>query len=135
MSDRQSFIVRNKAIRGNAVVAVQNIQAEPIMQVTIKPYRKSKSDEQLGYLWAGVLPAISKHIEESGGDHYSTQDIYDWMIDEYTEKHIVSILGKDKVSSKSASKMNTKEMSEFIERIIQFAAEELEFAVPLSEYR
>ena len=135
MPERQSFIVRDKRIRGNAVVAVQNIQSEPVMQVIIKPYRKSKSEEQLGYLWAGVLPSISRHIEESGGQHFSTEDIYDWMIDEYAEKHIVSINGVDKVATKSASKMNTKDMSEFIEKIIQFAAVELSFAVPLSEYR
>ena len=125
-------------IRGNAVVAVQEIQAEPVMQVIIKPYRKSKSAEQLGYLWAGVLPAICKHLQDTGldkGVNYTPQDIYDWMIDEYSEKHIVSIMGKDKVSNISASKMNTKQMSEFIEKIIQFAAEELNFAVPLSEYR
>ena len=135
MSEAKSFIVRNKAIRGNAVVAVQEIQEEPIMEVIIKPYRKSKSQEQLGYLWAGVLPSISRHIEESGGKHFSADDIYDWMLDEYGEKHIVSIKGVDKVAVKSASKMNTKEMSDFIEKIIQFAAVELSFAVPPSEYR
>ena len=138
MPDKQSFIIRSKQIRGNAVVAVQEIQAEPVMQVIIKPYRKSKSAEQLGYLWAGVLPSICKHLQDTGldkGVNYTPQDIYDWMIDEYSEKHIVSIMGKDKVSNLSASKMNTKEMSEFTDRIIQFAASELDFAVPLPEYK
>ena len=137
MPEQRLFIVRNKGIRGAAVVAVQEIQAEPVMQVIIKPYRKSKSAEQLGYLFAGVLPSISKWLEETGldrGEHQSVDDLYEWFIDEYAEKHIVTAFGMDKVSSKSASKMNTKEMSYFIERIIRHMAEK-GFAVPLSEYR
>ena len=137
MPERQLFIVTSKGIRGAAVVAVQEIQADPVMQVIIKPYRKNKSAEQLGYLWAGVLPSISKWLEETGkdqGQHMSADDLYDWFIDEYAEKRIITHNGKSKVSVKSASKMNTKEMSEFIERIIQHMGEQ-GFAVPLSEYR
>lgn len=134
MTDKQSFIIRNKRILDNAVSAVQAIQDEPVMQVIIKPYRKSKSEEQLGYLWAGVLPSICKHLADTGldqGAHYTPDDIYEWMVDEYAETRVVTIQGKSKIAKLSASKMNTKEMATFIENIIQHAADKMGFAVPL----
>ena len=137
MPEKQSFIVRSKQIRGDAVIAVQEIQAEPVIQVIIKPYRKDKSAEQLGYLWAGVLPSISKYLEESGkdkGNHWSADDIYLWMIKRYAKKHVIDLFDEIIVAEKSASHMDTQDMSEFIERIIQHMAEE-GFAVPPPEYR
>jgi hypothetical protein len=138
VSEQQSFIVRSKMIRGNAVVAVQNIGAEPIMQVTIKPYRKSKTDEQRGYLFGVVFKKIREKIEDSGGGHYTGEDIYAWMIDEYGEERLVQIDGKTKVTRLTVSNMNTKEMSTFIDRVIIHAAtsEQLDhLAIPPPEYR
>jgi len=134
MPERQSFIIRSKQVRGNAVVAVQEIQAEPVMVVTIKPYRKSKTQEQLGYLWTAVIPTIRRHIEDSVGESYSDQNIYDWFVDEMAEHEVVSINGKPKITKVSASKMNVRQMSEFIDKIIMYSAENLQCVIPPPTY-
>lgn len=126
----QHFIIRSKDIRRNAAEAVAHIAAEPLMEVIIREYRKSKTQEQLGYLWGVVLPTIQKHIEDSTGDHYTTDDIYAWMIDEYGQDRVVTINGKPKVVKLTASKMNTAEMSEFIDSVIRHAAAHMGLVVP-----
>jgi hypothetical protein len=139
--DKQRFILwpNRPDIRQRARVAVEATQAEEKpWEVVIRPYRKDKSQEQLGYLWAGVLPAICKHLEETGldrGAHYTPDDVYEWMVDEYAEKRVITIDGVPKVANKSASKMNTKQMSDFIDRVIQHAAEKMKCVVPLPDYR
>jgi len=101
--------------------------------VEIKDYRKDKSREQLGYLFGVVLKAVQVHIEDSKGERYTTDDLYAWFCDEFCEDHIVIINGKPKVTKVTASKMNTAQMADFITRVIQFAADELDVVVPWPE--
>jgi len=136
--DKQSFIIRDYEIRSRAAHAVNQLEPDPLMQVTIKPYRKNKSQEQLGYLWAGVLPSICQHLEDTGmaGEaHYTPEDIYDWMISEYAEMRVVELGGKQRVVMRSASKMNTAQMSDFIDKIIQHAAMYMDLVIPPPDWR
>ena len=130
MSEGTTFVNRDKGIRYNAEKAVSVITGDPLMTVTIKPYRKSKTQEQLGYLWAGVLPAIVQHIEDSTGEHYTTDDVYSWMVEQFADDRVVTIGGKPKVLKVSASKMNITEISGFIDRVVTFAAMELDLVIP-----
>ena len=133
MTEKQEFIIRSKDIRHNAARAVSEIASQPVMSVTIKPYKKSKSQEQLGYLFGVVLKKIQEHIRDANGDNYTTDDLYEWFIDEYGESRVVTVNGKHKVVKLTASKMNTAEMSDFITRIIQMAAEDLDCVIPWPE--
>ena len=133
MPDKQTFVIRDKAIRERAMRAVSVIQHEPLTVVTIKPYKKSKIQEQLGYLFGVVLKKIQEHIRDANGDNYTTDDLYEWFIDEYGESRVVTVNGKHKVVKLTASKMNTAEMSDFITRIIQMAAEDLGCVIPWPE--
>ena len=121
---KQRFVlwIDRPEIRFNCVQAIDDLPREIAWQVDIKPYVKNKTQDQLGYLWGAVLPAICQHIEDSVGDHYTSEEVYGWMIDEYAEDRVVTINGKPKVIKLTASKMHVKEMSEFIDRIINHAA-------------
>jgi hypothetical protein len=107
-----------------------SLASEITWDVTIAKHVNSKSQEQLGYLWGVVLKTIADHIEDTTGQHYTTDDIYSWMIDEYGADRIVTINGKPKVTKQTASKMNTKEMSVFIEKVIQHAAMYMQLLIP-----
>ena len=126
----QHFIVRNLDIRTNAVRAVSEITQEPMQEVIIRDYKKSKSQEQLGYLFGVVLKMIQEHIEDSTGDHYTTEDLYNWFIDEYGHERVVIVNDKPKITRRTASRMNTKEMHDFIERVIQHAASDMGLVIP-----
>ena len=118
-------------IKNNAVTAVKSLPLDELTEITIRPYRKSKSQEQLSYLWGIVLPTISKHVEESTGEHYSTDDMYEYFIGKYAETKVAKTpLGVPFTYKVSASKMNTKQMSDFIGSIIQHAASSLNCVIP-----
>jgi len=133
MTEKQTFVIRDKAIRERAMRAVSVIQHEPLMQVTIKEYKKSKSQEQLGYLFGVVFKKIQAHLQDSAGLHYSVDDIYQWFIHEYGQGHVIEIGGKIKVTTLTVSKMTTLEMSEFITNVIQHAAEHMDCVIPWPE--
>lgn len=128
-----NFTIRSERIRDALIDEIMNLPIEPLHRVNISTYRQNKSQEQLGYLWGCVLPAICQHVEDSTGDHYTTDDVYGWMVDEYAEDRVVTINGKPKVVKHTASKMNTKEMHDFIERVIQHAAMNMGLAIPEAE--
>ena len=128
------YIIRDEIIRARAADDVRHIKAEPLQEVIIRDYRKDKSHEQLGYLFGVVLKHLSEFIEDSGGEHYTTDELYGWMIDEYGEDKVVTLDGKPKVIKLTASKMNTQQMSDFIDRVIIHAAE-MGCAVPPPEER
>ena len=117
--------------KDNCIQGIRNlVLMDGPWQVAIKKYRESKSQEQLGYLWGVVLPTISRHIEDTTGQHYSTEDVYLYLIDEYAERKAVTIAGKPKIIKISASKMTIKQMAEFLDSIIRYAAENLHCVVP-----
>jgi len=133
VTEKQEFIIRSKEIRHNAARAVSEIASDPIMSVTIKPYKKSKSQEQLGYLFGVVLKKIQEHVEDSTGQHYTTDDLYQWFIEEYGHDRVVEIGGKMKITRRTASRMTTAEMADFITRVIQHAAEHMDCVIPWPE--
>ncbi len=112
------------------IAVLSELPQDKPWEVTIKPYVAHKTAEQLGYLWGVVLPTICRHIEDTTGKHYTTDDVYSWMIDEYAEDRVVIICGKPKVTKETASKMNVKPMSEFIEKVIQHAAMHMQLVIP-----
>ena len=130
----QRIIVRDKQLRKRAADLVGMITSDPLQEVIIRDYRKDKSAEQLGYLFGVVLKTLSEFIEDSGGEHWTTDELYGWMADEYCDDKVVTVDGKPKVVKVTASKMNTKQMHEFIERIVRHAAE-MGCAIPPPEYR
>ena len=118
----------------NAIHALKDLAVEEPIEVIIRPHKKSKSDAQLGYLWGVVLPAIRSHLVETG-DRYTTDDIYGWMVEEYASSKLVTIPAgatyrPTKVVKTSASRMKVGEMSDFIDCIIQHAAEHLHLPIP-----
>ncbi len=128
--NKQRFILRTADIQRNAGEAVDNLEAEPLMEVIIQEYVESKTREQLGYLFAGILPAIRQHIMDTTGETYTVDNIYNYLVDSFAEHSVVTINGKPKVIRVSASKMSVKQMTKFIEEILQYAAEDLSLVIP-----
>jgi hypothetical protein len=135
MKCNHHIIVRDQQLRSRAVDLVRDLPLEPMQEVIIRDYRKDKTLAQLGYLFGVVFTEIQKHIEDSQGDFYTTEELYDWFIDEYGESRVVTLHGKPKVVKLTASGMNTKEMSEFTERVIMHAAEHMGLAISPPEER
>ena len=117
-------------IRANCREYINELPTDVTWDVTIAKHVNSKSKEQLGYLWGVVLKTIADHIEDTTGKHYTTDDIYSWMIDEYGADRIVTINDKPKVTKQTASKMSTHDMSVFIDKVIKHAAMYMSLVIP-----
>ena len=92
-------------------------------RIEVSEYRKNRTLEQNAYYWSGVLPTIQKHIEESRGDHYSTDEIHEYMRDKFLPRRTITIKGETAVVRPSTASLNTKEFHDYIEHVIYFAAE------------
>lgn len=92
-------------------------------RVDICQYRKNRSLEQNAYYWGVVLPTMQKHIFESRGDHYSCDDIHEYMRDKFLPKKAITIKGKTVVVRPSTASLTTKKFAVYLEHVIHFAAE------------
>ena len=117
-------------IRANCMDYINCLPFDIDYEVIIRRHTKNKSKEQLGYLWGVVLKTIADNIEDTTGKHYTTDDIYSWMIDEYGADRIVTINDKPKVTKQTASKMSTHDMSVFIDKVIKHAAMYMNLVIP-----
>ena len=118
----------------NLYQAITNRDAEKSWEVIIKPYRKNRSLDQNNYYWGVVLPTIQYVIQESRGEHYSTEDLHEWFRDKFLPHRVITIKGETKAVQPSTSKLTIKEFSDYLESIIQFAAES-GIVIPDPEWR
>jgi hypothetical protein len=99
------------------------------VMVTVERKRKSRSKEQLGYLWGVVYPTISEHTGHSPEELHA---IYKAKF----LKRKVHWRGADMAVLTSTSRLTANEMAEFITNIIVDAAElEIEIPEPDKDYQ
>lgn len=95
-------------------------------ELTIKERHKRPSVSQFSFYWGGVLKTCLQHESFS---HYTTveelhRDVMAPMFLSYQVRVVVGKKKYDKVMTKSLTELNKKETSEFIENVINFAAQE-----------
>lgn len=84
----------------------------------VKEYRANRSNNQ-NNLFQKWIRLISEH---TGDTHKST---YRFFEDEFLEKEVVTIGGVSHEISGEAKNLNTKEFSEFMERVMMWTAEHI----------
>lgn len=99
-------------------------------KVTIKRANK-RSLLQNGYYWAAVLPAVTGGLRDMGHD-LSQEEVHSWLKLKFNYEEVVNkATGEFERIPKSTTRLNTLEFSEeYLEKIIQFAAEFLNVVIP-----
>lgn len=99
-------------------------------KVTIKRAGK-RSLLQNGYYWAGVLPAVTEGLKDMGHD-LSREEVHEWLKGKFNYEEVVNkSTGEFERIPKSTTRLTTLEFSEeYLEKIIQFAAEFLNVIIP-----
>ena len=125
MTEKQEFIIRSKDIRHNAARAVAQIASEPVMSVTIQPHKTGRSVAQnrLLWMWYGE---IRNHLAETTGEQYTNDDIHEYFKDKFLDKRVVDIGERPIVVTASTSKLNTSDMSEYLNRLDIYCADDLQ---------
>lgn len=90
--------------------------SDAVVVVTVERKRKSRSKEQLGYLWGVVYPLISQHTG------HSPEDLHDIFKSKYLRSKKVW-RGGDVVVVGTTTDLSTNEMAEFMTNVIVEAGE------------
>jgi len=116
----QKFILRNEGIRRNCLEFLHGLPLDGTpFEITIKKYRKPRSDSQHGY-YRVLLSIVS---EETGYDTDELHDMFRTKAGMWKQVHGVEVL-------KSTKEMSVIEMGELIETVLRVAAQDLEINLP-----
>jgi hypothetical protein len=123
---RQTFIVRDERVRANLMAAVAELRTAEPMEVTVKPYRKSRSLEQNNLLWQ-IYTIVAA---ETG---HSPEDIHDWCRQQFLPAKFVEIDGQAHEVRRSTASLKVDEMTEYLNRVMAWATVDLGVALPAHE--
>ena len=94
---------------------------EKKLEINMKIFRYMRSTSQNNYYWGVVIPTIRAWQKETTGEIPSPEQVHAFNLIHIMgeEPKIEEVMGKQVVtmSIKSSSKMNTKEFSDFVEKI------------------
>jgi len=120
-ADKEAFIAKIKA-----AVITKPVQVETSLY---KP-KRSLAINKLMWLWNGE---IQKHLKESQGQIYSTEDIHEYFVDLLLPRKMVNINGREKAIRAHTSKMTNKEMCDYLEILEMYCSEHLGLILPHPE--
>jgi len=101
-------------------------------QAVLKPFYESPSDRQRGYYREVMLPAIAKHVEDSGQGTFTHDQVHEWLKTKFGEHARVEIDGEayEVCAFTTSGKGDIATMSTYITRILRWAAGELGLYIP-----
>ncbi len=126
----------------NCLDFIKKLPKEKKWEIVIKPYRFKRTTSQNSYLWGVVYQTIA---ENEGG--YFLNEVTEPLIrkakkkpsefiHEYFKQEYLTI-GKvgEKSITRSTTDLNTKEFTEYVEKIMRFASTVLGVYIPTPEER
>ena len=117
------MIIRNESDKDRAMRYINTLNMDKPWRMECKPYKKNRSLSQnkLYFMWMKV-------IGDSIG--YTSEEMHAIMADKFLTTEFVEY-GGDKIKrDKSTSKLNTKEFTEYLEKIDRWAASEMGIVLP-----
>jgi len=94
------------------------------VELSIGKKKKWRSGKSNAYLFGVVYRAIS---DKTG---YETEELHEIMKAKFSKKRKMTVHGEETIFYKGTSGMEQEEFSEFIDKVIRFAAMELGVVVP-----
>jgi hypothetical protein len=120
------MIIHNESDKDRAISHIKALNIDKPWLVDIKPYKKNRSLAQNKLYWKWITC-----IGDSIG--YESDELHAIMADKFLHDEIVEYGGKQIKKDKSTSRLNTKEFTEYLEKIDRFAASELGIVLPSPE--
>ncbi|MCK5602159.1 recombination protein NinB [Candidatus Pacearchaeota archaeon] len=120
------MIIHNESDKNRAIKYIQALNIDKPWSVDIELYKKNRSLSQNKLYWKWITC-----IGDSIG--YGRDELHAIMADKFLPNEIVEYGGKQIKKDKSTSRLNTKEFTEYLEKIDRFAAAELGIILPSPE--
>lgn len=118
-----TIILRSETQRQFALSTIQKLNVDKLWEVVIRPYRKPRTLDQnaLIHSWFTLI------ARETGND---MDDVKEALKAKFLPPRFVEIDGETIETRRSTAKLDTKEMSEFCNRLQAWAAAELGIVLP-----
>lgn len=107
-------------------------QSELPLKVTWGAYRSNRSLEQNKLLWKW-LDIIRIHIADSGGELFTAEDLHEWYKAKLLPSKVVQMNGEAIRCRSTTTKLNTKQMAEYLTGIERHAADSLHLILPMDD--
>ncbi len=117
------MIITNESDKDKAQARIKALCIDKQWQMELKPYRKNRSRAQNKLYWKWIT-CIGDEIG------YESDELHAIMADKFLPDEVVEYGGKQIKKDKSTSRLNTKEFTEYLEKIDRFAAAELGIVLP-----
>lgn len=105
-------------------IIVKSLPQVVIMEVIIREHRSSRSLAQNRLMWSWNRQ-IATHLEETMGEIHSDEAIHAYLKQTFLPMQVAKIRGEVVRERKSTAKLNTKEMSEYMEKVDMWASRDL----------
>ena len=103
-------------------VIAQVRQSELPLKVTWGAYKSNRSLEQNKLLWKW-LDIVRMHIADSGGELFTAEDLHEWYKAKLLPSRVVVMNGEAIRCRSTTTKLNTKQMAEYLTGIERHAAD------------
>jgi len=102
---------------GALMRVIESIPEDTEVEITIKGYKKNRSNAQNRWYWGMAIPAIARQIKELTGESYTKEELHKYNLQEVCKvPHTIrEILGKTVIifQDKSTKSMSTQEFNDF----------------------
>jgi hypothetical protein len=120
------MIIRTQDDKNKALNRISLLVLDKPWKIEIKPYKKNRSNSQNRLYWQWMT-CIGNEIG------YESEELHAIMADKFLPDVFVEYGGKQIKQDKSTSRLNTKEFTEYLERIDRFSVQELGIMLPSPE--
>jgi len=117
-------IINNEAEKLAFVEKMASATIDKPILIETSVYKPKRSNEinALMWIWYGE---IQKHIRESQGQIYSTDDIHEFFLNLLLPRTTIEINGKERTIRAHTSKFTNKEMVDYLNLLEMYCAEHL----------
>lgn len=128
---KQTVILRNPDLKRRACALINACEDGKYL-VVIEPHVSKRSLAQNAYLWGVVYERIRHHLAETGltDEIYPAEVLHEYMKSKFLPCRVIEV-GKDqRIVSGTTTKLSVLEIRDFIDQIINYAADEYQCYVP-----
>jgi len=127
---KTAIICRSEVLKKRAISLIEGLPVDDAHEVVIRPFKSKRSLDQNRLLWKWT-DIIRVHIADSTGKFYSSDEIHEWFKSRFLPFRVVEIGGDAHTCSATTTKLNTKEMAEYLDAINHFCGSELGLFLPV----
>jgi len=120
------MIIDTQTSKDNACKKIQALDG--VYSLDVKPYKNDRSLEQNAFYWK-ILREITEYIGE-----YNPSSMNEYFKDEFLGKDVIRFKQKVIERQISTKDLNTKEMSEYLEKIIAWCADVINLKLKMPTY-